>query len=126
MDEFLFRKGGLNMKVKDLSISTKIYSVNEDKIISVSIDAISKINNKIKITIDDYCYDTNEDAEVIKTINDNLFLNFNQAQEEQSRLREEVIRSRFEDMSRAITDYNAVILKYFNKPLSTLKESCTD
>jgi hypothetical protein len=122
MDEFLFRKGGLNMKVKDLSISTKIYSVNEDEIISVSIDAINKINNKIKITIDDYCYDTNEDAEVIKTINDNLFLNFNQAQEEQSRLREEVIRSRFEDMSRAITDYNAVILKYFNKPLSTLEE----
>lgn len=68
MDEFLFRKGGLNMKVKDLSISTKIYSVNEDEIISVSIDAISKINNKIKITIDDYCYDTNKDAEVIKTI----------------------------------------------------------
>ena len=126
MDEFLFRKGGLNMKVKDLSISTKIYSVNADEIISVSIDAISKINNKLKITIDAYCYDTNEDAEVIKTINDNLFLNFNQAQEEQSRLREEVIRSRFEDMSRAITDYNAVILKYFNKPLSTLKESCTD
>lgn len=123
MEEFLFRKGGLNMKVKDLSISTKIYSVNADEITSVSIDAISKINNKIKITIDDYCYDTNEDAEVIKTINDNLFLNFNQAQEEQSRLREEVIRSRFEDMSRAITDYNAVILKYFNKPLSTLEES---
>ena len=122
MDEFLFRKGGLNMKVKDLSISTKIYSVNADEIISVSIDAISKINNKIKITIDDYCYDTNEDAEVIKTINDKVFLNFNQAQEEQSRLREEVIRSRFEDMSRAITDYNAVILKYFNKPLSTLEE----
>jgi hypothetical protein len=122
MEEFLFRKGGLNMKVKDLSISTKIYSVNADEIISVSIDAISKINNKIKITIDDYCYDTNEDAEVIETMNDNFFLNFNQAQEEQSRLREEVIRSRFEDMSRAITDYNAVILKYFNKPLSTLEE----
>lgn len=111
------------MKVKDLSISTKIYSVNADEIISVSVDAIEKINNRIKITIDDYCYDTNKDAEVIKTINDNLFLNFNQAQEEQSRLREEVIRSRFEDMSRAITDYNAVILKYFNKPLSTLEES---
>lgn len=110
------------MKVKDLSISTKIYSVNADEIISVSIDAISKINNKIKITIDDYYYDTNEDAEVIETMNDNFFLNFNQAQEEQSRLREEVIRSRFEDMSRAITDYNAVILKYFNKPLSTLEE----
>ena len=123
MEEFLFRKGGLNMKVKDLSISTKIYSVNADEIISVSIDAISKINNKIKITIDDYCYDTNEDAEVIETMNDNFFLNFNQAQEEQSRLREEVIRSRFEDMSRAITDYNAVVLKYFNKPLSTLEES---
>lgn len=51
------------MKVKDLSISTKIYSVNADEIISVSIDAIGKINNKIKITIDDYCYDTNEDAD---------------------------------------------------------------
>lgn len=122
MEEFLFRKGGLNMKVKDLSISTKIYSVNEDEIISVSIDAISKINNKIKITIDDYCYDTNEDAEVIKTINDNLFLNFNQAQEEQSRLRKKIIESRFEDMSKAITNYNAVVLKYFNKPLSTLEE----
>ena len=126
MDEFLFRKGGLNMKVKDLSISTKIYSVNEDEIISVSIDAISKINNKIKITIDDYCYDTNKDAEVIKTINDNLFLNFNQAQEEQSRLRKKIIESRFEDMSKAITNYNAAVLKYFNKPLSILKESCTD
>lgn len=123
MEEFLFRKGGLNMKVKDLSISTKIYSVNEDEIISVSIDAISKINNKIKITIDDYCYDTNKDAEVIKTINDNLFLNFNQAQEEQSRLRKKIIESRFEDMSKAITNYNAAVLKYFNKPLSTLKES---
>lgn len=122
MDEFLFRKGGLNMKVKDLSISTKIYSVNEDEIISVSIDAISKINNKIKITIDDYCYDTNKDAEVIKTINDNLFLNFNQAQEEQSRLRKKIIESKFEDMSKAITNYNAVVLKYFNKPLSTLEE----
>lgn len=110
------------MKVKDLSISTKIYSVNEDEIISVSIDAISKINNRIRITIDRYCYDINEDAEVIKTMNDNFFLNFNQAQEEQSRLREEVIRSRFEDMSKAITDYNAAILKYFNKPLSTLEE----
>lgn len=122
MEEFLFRKGGLNMKVKDLSISTKIYSVNADEIISVSIDAISKINNKIKITIDDYCYDTNKDAEVIKTMNDNLFLNFNQAQEEQSRLRKKIIESRFEDMSKAITDYNTVILKYFNKPLSTLEE----
>lgn len=122
MDEFLFRKGGLNMKVKDLSISTKIYSVNEDEIISVSIDAISKINNKIKIIIDDYCYDTNKDAEVIKTINDNLFLNFNQAQEEQSRLRKKIIESRFEDMSKAITNYNAAVLKYFNKPLSTLEE----
>lgn len=126
MEEFLFRKGGLNMKVKDLSISTKIYSVNVDEIISVSIDAIGKINNKIKITIDDYCYDTNEDAEVIKTMNDNLFVNFNQAQEEQSRLRKKIIESRFEDMSKAITDYNAVVLKYFNKPLSTLEESCTD
>ena len=81
---------------------------------------------KIKITIDDYCYDTNKDAEVIKTINDNLFLNFNQAQEEQSRLRKKIIESRFEDMSKAITNYNAAVLKYFNKPLSTLKESCTD
>lgn len=59
-------------------------------------------------------------------MNDNLFLNFNQAQEEQSRLRKKIIESRFEDMSKAITDYNAVILKYFNKPLSTLEESCTD
>lgn len=122
MDEFLFRKGGLNMKVKDLSISNKVYTVTPDEIISVSIEAIGKINNRIRITIDRYCYDTNEDAEVIETMNDNFFLNFNQAQEEQSRLREEVIRSRFEDMSRAITDYNAVILKYFNKPLSTLEE----
>lgn len=123
MEEFLFRKGGLNMKVKDLSISSKVYTVTPDEIISVSIEAIEKINNRIRITIDRYCYDTNEDAEVIETMNDNFFLNFNQAQEEQSRLREEVIRSRFEDMSRAITDYNAVILKYFNKPLSTLEES---
>ena len=122
MEEFLFRKGGLNMKVKDLSISSKVYTVTPDEIISVSIEAIEKINNRIRITIDRYCYDTNEDAEVIETMNDNFFLNFNQAQEEQSRLREEVIRSRFEDMSRAITDYNAVILKYFNKPLSTLEE----
>lgn len=114
------------MKVKDLSISTKIYSVNADEIISVSINAISKINNRIKITIDDYYYDINEDADVIKTMNDNLFLNFNQAQEEQSRLRKKIIESRFEDMSKAITDYNAVILKYFNKPLSTLEEPCTD
>lgn len=114
------------MKAKDLSISTKIYSVNADEIISVSIDAISKINNKIRIIIDNYCYDTNEDVEVIKTMNDNLFLNFNQAQEEQSRLRKKIIESRFEDMSKAITDYNAVILKYFNKPLSTLEEPCTD
>ena len=36
------------MKAKDLSISTKIYSVNADEITSVSIDAISKINNKIR------------------------------------------------------------------------------
>lgn len=62
------------MKVKDLSISTKIYSVNEDEIISVSIEAIEKINNRIRITIDRYCYDTNEDAEVIETMNDNFFL----------------------------------------------------
>lgn len=110
------------MKAKDLSISSKVYTVTPDEIISVSIEAIGKINNRIRITIDRYCYDINEDAEVIKTMNDNFFLNFNQAQEEQSRLREEVIRSRFEDMSRAITDYNAVILKYFNKPLSTLEE----
>lgn len=114
------------MKVKDLSISTKIYSVNADEIISVSIDAIGKINNKIKITIDDYCYDTNEDAEVIKTMNDNLFVNFNQAQEEQSRLRKKEIEKNFRYMSEAITNYNAVVLKYFNKPLSTLEESCTD
>lgn len=114
------------MKAKDLSISSKVYTVTPDEIISVSIEAIGKINNRIRITIDRYCYDINEDAEVIKTMNDNFFLNFNQAQEEQSRLREEVIRSRFEDMSRAITDYNAVILKYFNKPLSTLEELCTD
>lgn len=110
------------MKAKDLSISSKVYTVTPDEIISVSIEAIGKINNRIRITIDRYCYDINEDAEVIKTMNDNFFLNFNQAQEEQSRLREEVIRSRFEDMSRAITDYNTVILKYFNKPLSTLEE----
>lgn len=115
-------KGGLNMKAKDLSISSKVYKVTPDKIISVSIEAIEKINNRIRITIDRYCYDTNEDEEIIKTMDDNFFLNFNQAQEEQSRLREEVIRSRFEDMSKAITDYNAVILKYFNKPLSTLEE----
>lgn len=92
------------MKAKDLSISSKVYTVTPDEIISVSIEAIGKINNRIRITIDRYCYDTNEDAEVIETMNDNFFLNFNQAQEEQSRLREEVIRSRFEDMSRAITD----------------------
>ena len=92
------------MKAKDLSISSKVYTVTPDEIISVSIEAIEKINNRIRITIDRYCYDTNEDAEVIETMNDNFFLNFNQAQEEQSRLREEVIRSRFEDMSRAITD----------------------
>lgn len=55
-------------------------------------------------------------------MNDNFFFNFNQAQEEQSRLRKKIIESRFEDMSKAITDYNAVILKYFNKPLSTLEE----
>jgi hypothetical protein len=114
------------MKAKDLSISSKVYKVAPDEIISVSIEAIEKINNRIRITIDRYCYDTNEDAEIIKTMNDNFFFNFNQAQEEQSRLRKKIIESRFEDMSKAITDYNAVILKYFNKPLSTLKESCTD
>lgn len=114
------------MKAKDLSISSKVYTVTPDEIISVSIEAIGKINNRIRITIDRYCYDINEDAEVIKTMNDNFFLNFNQAQEEQSRLRKKIIESRFEDMSKAITDYNAVILKYFNKPLSTLEEPCTD
>ena len=114
------------MKAKDLSISSKVYTVTPDEIISVSIEAIGKINNRIRITIDRYCYDTNEDADVIKTMNDNLFLNFNQAQEEQSRLRKKIIESRFEDMSKAITNYNAAVLKYFNKPLSTLKESCTD
>lgn len=114
------------MKVKDLSISSKVYTVTPDEIISVSIEAIGKINNRIRITIDRYCYDTNEDAEVIETMNDNFFLNFNQAQEEQSRLRKKIIESRFEDMSKAITNYNAAVLKYFNKPLSTLKESCTD
>ena len=110
------------MKAKDLSISSKVYKVAPDEIISVSIEAIEKINNRIRITIDRYCYDTNEDAEEIKAMNDNFFFNFNQAQEEQSRLRKKIIESRFEDMSKAITDYNAVILKYFNKPLSTLEE----
>ena len=62
------------MKAKDLSISSKVYTVTPDEIISVSIEAIGKINNRIRITIDCYCYDTNEDAEVIETMNDNFFL----------------------------------------------------
>lgn len=62
------------MKAKDLSISSKVYTVTPDEIISVSIEAIEKINNRIRITIDRYCYDTNEDAEVIETMNDNFFL----------------------------------------------------
>ena len=32
MEEFLFRKGGLNMKVKDLSISSNVYIAYDEKI----------------------------------------------------------------------------------------------
>lgn len=115
------------MKAKDLSISSKVYMVTPDEIRPVSIDTLSKRNDRIRVAIDDYFYDVNSDAEIIEAPKFcKWFIDFNQAQEEQSRLREEVIRLRFDDMSKAITDYNAVILKYFNKPLSTLEEPCTD
>lgn len=115
------------MKAKDLSISSKVYKVTPDEIRPVSIDTLSRRDGRIRVFIDDYFYDVNPEAEVIETPKfGKYFIDFDQAREEQSTLREEVIRSRFEDMSKAITDYNAVILKYFNKPLSTLEESCTD
>lgn len=63
------------------------------------------------------------DVEHFKYAGNTYFLNFEDAQKEQERIRKNEIERKFCLMSEAITNYNEVILKYFNKPLSTIEES---
>ena len=115
------------MKVKDLSISSNVYIAYDEKIKPVKIRSIKQRGENVELSINDYSFiSISPNDETFECNGNTFFLNFEQAQKEQERLRKEEIEKNFRYMSEAITNYNAVVLKYFNKPLSTLEESCTD
>lgn len=111
------------MKVKDLSISSNVYIAYDEKIKPVKIRSIEQRGENVELSINDYSFiSISPNDETFEFNGDTFFLNFEQAQKEQERLRKKEIEKNFRYMSEAITNYNAVILKYFNKPLSTLEE----
>lgn len=114
----------MSIKAEDLSMSSKIYLAYADKIVYRKISSIKQVNNELRLSMDGYNTITVlPDSEHFEYVGNTYFLNFEDAQKEQERIRKNEIERKFCLMSEAITNYNEVILKYFNKPLSTIEES---
>lgn len=115
----------MSIKAENLSMSSKIYIAYADKIVYRKILSIKQVNNELRLSMDN-SYNTITvlpDSEYFEYCDNTYFLNFEDAQKEQERIRKNEIERKFCLMSEAITSYNEVILKYFNKPLSTIEES---
>lgn len=113
----------MSIKAKDLRMSSNVYIAYDDKISHIKISSIKRCGKNLNLSINSYdTIGVLPDDESFEYGNNTCFLNFEDAQKEQERLRKKEIEKRFELMSEAITNYNSVILKYFNKPLSTIEE----
>lgn len=114
----------MSIKVEDLSMSSKIYLAYADKIVYRRISLIKQVDNTLRLSMDSHNIITVlPGSEHFEYAGNTYFLNFEDAQKQQERIRKNEIERKFCLMSESITNYNEVILKYFNKPLSTIEES---
>lgn len=108
--------------VKDLNLSSPLFYVTHDEIKVKHLELIeSASGNRYNLKLCNLYYRVNDlppDCTSFEYESFTYFLNLDDAQKEQERLRAKYIKSLFNDMSESITAYNSAILKYFNKPLS--------
>lgn len=107
--------------VKDVSFETVLFSVNEECINIKKADKIYKKDDTIFVEVGYRNYEADGNSTILNGIRYNsekLFLNLTEAQEEQAKLRKEKIADAYEVMIGVQNDYNELIERFFNKPLS--------
>lgn len=110
------------MKAKNVSLNTLLYVVEADKIKAVRPGRVEKIQNgKIRIEFNN-SYRGNADAYLEDEKIGNYYLNFSDAKNMQMEMRKRVIKSAYDNMQKAIDEYNKIIEKYFDKPLTSDSE----
>lgn len=117
------------MKVEELSYSSVVYKVTEDKIEKVVIRNIRKLDEKVdgkskfRINEDRYgdgyeCLEGDTKAYFKKSTSVCLWFDIEEARLEQAIKREQVISEAHKRAQIALSFYNDVVLKYLNAPIS--------
>lgn len=115
------------MKVEELSYSSVVYKVTEDKIEKVVIRSIHKkeVDGKSKFIInedrygDGYgCEEGDTKAYFKQSTSVCLWFDLEEARLEQAIKREQVIAEAHKRAQSALSFYNDVVLKYLNAPIS--------
>ena len=114
------------MKVEELSYSSVMYRVTEDKIEKISVRSIRKLNEKVDgksrfvINEDRYSdgYKCVEGDTVATNDYTKLFFDLEDAKLEQAVMREDAISQAHKNAQKALEYYNALVLKYLYAPIS--------
>lgn len=116
------------MKVEELSYSSVVYKVTEDKIEKVAIRSIrilGKVDGKSKFIInedrygDGYeCEEGDTKAYFRQSTSVCLWFDLEEARLEQAIKREQVIAEAHKRAQSALSFYNDVVIKYLNAPIS--------
>lgn len=115
------------MKVEELSYSSVVYKVTEDKIEKVVIRSISKkeVEGKSKFIINEdrygngyECEEGDTKAYFKQSTSVCLWFDLEEARLEQAIKREQVIAEAHKRAQSALSFYNDVVLKYLNAPIS--------
>lgn len=105
------------MKAKNVNLNTLIYVAEVDVIYGIKPKSISLSDDKIIIDFNNYSLGklivNPEDTKV-----GDYYFNFPDAKEEQKRKRKEIIDEAYKRMIESIEEYQEVISRYYDKPLT--------
>lgn len=110
------------MKVKNVNLNTLLYIVTADIIKAINPEAVQKMESgRIRITIRNP-YSTSIEASPEDERIENFYLNFPDARKKQCEIRKNQIKEAYGEMQEAIENYNKLVEKYFDKPLTSDSE----
>lgn len=110
------------MKAEFLSMGTDLYKVKTDEIIVYKAENIVREYDGLSVKVGLTSYHANLDDNVLNSEYGKLYLDFSDAQKKQLEMRKSVIDAAYDDMCDAKEIYEKTILKYKDKPATSINE----
>ena len=107
------------MKAKNIGLNTLLYLVQPHQITALRPTSISKEQDYIRIN---FKCKSSEIAYPEEEKVGPFHLNISSAKEEQKNMRKQLIEKAYNEMEKAIKNYNDIIEEYFDKPLTSDSE----